>query len=74
MGHRVNKDINNNFKADIDLELTATGQDVQLCDGRKTGVYSYAPQLIKGQDKTFDPLADAVTRGKGGNPERFFRL
>ncbi|MEF8811754.1 MAG: hypothetical protein V5A47_12580, partial [Bacteroidales bacterium] len=45
-GARVNKDINNNFKADIDLELTATQKDVQLLDGQATNVFSYEPRLI----------------------------
>ena len=57
-GARINKDVNNNFKADIDLELTATQKNVQLLEGQKTSVYSYEPQLLKDDDRTLEQLAD----------------
>ena len=73
-GARINKDINDNFKADIDLELTATQKNVQLLDGQKTRVYSYEPRMVKGDDQTLDPLADTylgpIIRVKPGQKVR----
>jgi len=57
-GARINTEINNNFQPDIDLELTALQKDVQLLDGQQTGVYSYEPRILKGGDRTVEPLAD----------------
>ncbi|MFO8002376.1 MAG: multicopper oxidase domain-containing protein, partial [Marinilabilia sp.] len=67
-------EVNNNFKADIDLELTATQKDVQLLDGQKTNVYSYEPRMITGSDRAIDQLADTyigpIIRVKPGQKVR----
>ncbi len=36
------------FKADIVLKLTATSKEVQLLPGPKSNVYTYEPELLKG--------------------------
>ncbi|MFO8235694.1 MAG: multicopper oxidase family protein [Bacteroidales bacterium] len=50
--------INAEFKADIDIELTATTQNMQLLQGQKTEVFTYESRLIKGEDDNLDELDD----------------
>ncbi|MBS3774075.1 MAG: multicopper oxidase family protein [Bacteroidales bacterium] len=73
-GTQVNNVVDNNFRADVDLELTALQKEVQLLDGQKTSVYSYEPRILKGGDRTVDPLADTylgpIIRVKPGQKVR----
>ena len=53
-----NKEVSDDFKADIDIELTAAEDNVQLLPGAKTGVYTYHAKLLKGDDNVLEELAD----------------
>ena len=46
------------FEADVDIELIATSQKMQLVPGEKTNVYTYISKLIKGEDENLEKLPD----------------
>ncbi|MFO7915371.1 MAG: multicopper oxidase family protein [Candidatus Krumholzibacteriales bacterium] len=54
----VNKKISSDFEADIDIELTAAKDNIQLLPGAKTEVYTYQSKLLKGDDTALEKLND----------------
>ena len=48
-----------NFNPDVDLELTCRPENIQILEGRKTGVWRYAAKLIKGPENTLTTLPDS---------------
>ncbi|MCF8219214.1 MAG: multicopper oxidase family protein [Bacteroidales bacterium] len=54
----INKNISDDFEADIDIELTAAEDNVQLLPGAKTEVYTYQAKLIKGDNSDLEKLND----------------
>ncbi|MCF8303520.1 MAG: multicopper oxidase domain-containing protein, partial [Bacteroidales bacterium] len=52
------KNVTGDFEADIDIELTAAEDNIQLLPGAKTGVYTYQAKLLKGDDSVLEELDD----------------
>ncbi|GET25855.1 multicopper oxidase family protein [Prolixibacter sp. NT017] len=56
-GQRVSPHpLNKNFPADIDLEFTASPDQVQLLNGSKTNVYTYQTRILKAENASVDKL------------------
>ena len=51
-----NETINELFKADVDISITATLSEVQLFEGAKTAVYTYQAELIKGGSNSLQEI------------------
>ncbi|QGY45802.1 multicopper oxidase domain-containing protein [Maribellus comscasis] len=51
-----NYQVSDNFKADVDIELTASQSELQLFSGNQTRVYSYQPKLLKGEKSSLEKL------------------
>ena len=48
-----------NFNPDVDMELTCRPSEVPILDGRATGVWRYAANLLKGPENTLTTLPDS---------------
>lgn len=51
-----NYNVNAGFNADVDVELTANGNNIQVLSGNKTGVYSYMLNVLKANNATVENL------------------
>jgi FtsP/CotA-like multicopper oxidase with cupredoxin domain len=47
-----------NFNPDVDMELTCRPSEASILEGRATGVWRYAANLLKGPENTLTPLPD----------------
>ena len=48
-----------NFNPDVDMELTCQPGEARIFDGRATGVWRYAANLLKGPENTLTTLPDS---------------
>ena len=51
--------ITETFVADVDISLTATPSEVQLFEGRKTAIYTYKSELIKGESSSLQEISNS---------------
>ncbi len=59
-----------NFNPDVDMELTCRPSESPILEGRATGVWRYAANLLKGPENTLTTLPDSYLGPHHALPER----